>query len=158
MAEQPDTLSVLTRVASEMEASLVVLRLVDSGIAATAVGGFTAGIPTEGAHDSIVVMVKSADLPAAEAALAAIEDEPSLGQAAGGEVNAGCEEESAEDETAARTEPGATRPFWGAMAVTVLFLSLLALAALPHRLAAAAIAAVWLLFLGHQLWKSAPRE
>ena len=74
MPEQSDTLKVLTRVPSEVEASLVVLRLADYGIAATAVGGFSAEDRAE-APGSVEVMVKSTDLLAAEAALAFIQGE-----------------------------------------------------------------------------------
>ena len=163
MPEQPKTLQVLTRVPTEMEASLVVLRLADQGIAATAVGGFTAGFRAE-APGMVAVMVNSADLPAAEAALAAIEAERSSEQAADEDASKEEEGEEPEEEAGDGAEADAEPPLRGGMplfipsAITVLLLILLAIAAIPPWLATAAILGVWLVFLLSRVSKSAPPE
>ena len=81
MAEQPDTLTVLIRVATETEASLAVLRL--GGLRHCGDRGGRVHRRVLPAPGLVAVMVKSADLPAAEAALDEIEKEPSDGRAAG---------------------------------------------------------------------------
>lgn len=76
MTKQPDTLAVLLRVSTEIEASLIIQRLENYGINATAVGGLTTGFRAE-APGTVSVMVKSADLFAAQTALATIREESS---------------------------------------------------------------------------------
>jgi hypothetical protein len=71
MSAESDTLEVLARVPTEIEASLIVQCLSNEGIAARAVGGFTSGFRAEAPGD-VSVLVKSGDLARAKRALAAI--------------------------------------------------------------------------------------
>ncbi|HEY4759674.1 MAG TPA: hypothetical protein VIH42_03760 [Thermoguttaceae bacterium] len=80
MSDESEKLEVLTRVATETEASLIVQCLTDCGIAATAVGGFTSGFKAEAPGD-VSVLVKQGDLANATEALITIRQEQSSKQA-----------------------------------------------------------------------------
>jgi hypothetical protein len=74
MPEKSDRLEVLTRVANDVEASLIVQRLADFGITASAVGGFTSGFRAEAPGD-VAILIKQDDLARAKDALASIRQE-----------------------------------------------------------------------------------
>jgi hypothetical protein len=71
MAEKDETLDVVARVVSEIEASLIVQHLADFDIEARAIGGFTAGFRAE-APGTVAVLVKHSDLLRAQEALAEV--------------------------------------------------------------------------------------
>jgi hypothetical protein len=71
MAEKDETLDVVARVASEIEASLIVQHLAGFDIEARAIGGFTAGFRAE-APGTVAVLVKHCDLARAQGALAEV--------------------------------------------------------------------------------------
>jgi hypothetical protein len=74
MPENHDRLEVLSRVANDVEASLIVQRLADYGITASAVGGFTSGFRAEAPGD-VAILVKQDDLARAKSVLASIRQE-----------------------------------------------------------------------------------
>lgn len=156
MPEQSDTLKVLTRVPSEVEASLVVLRLADYGIAATAVGGFSAEYRAE-APGSVEVMVKSTDLLAAEAALAFIQGERSSEPAADDDEDDYEDEDEVDAQAASEcTEPGAERTVSRTIWIAYLLMSAAIAVVMSSWVATAAIVSVGLLV--YFLSKSAPRR
>jgi len=85
MSEELDRLEVLTRVRTEVEADLIVRSLQDRGIAAKAVGEFTAAFRAEVPGD-VSVLVRHADLARAEAALAEIHQDRASEQGTGEDV------------------------------------------------------------------------
>ncbi len=72
--DNQDKLITLVRINDEIQASLVVAALAESGILATATGGFTAGFRAE-APGYVDVVVSDKDLPRARQVLASIEME-----------------------------------------------------------------------------------
>jgi hypothetical protein len=74
MSAESERLEVVARVATEVEASLIVQCLNDAGIAARAVGGFTSNFLAE-APGNVSVLVKSSDLERAKSVLASTRQE-----------------------------------------------------------------------------------
>ncbi len=102
MADETDTLEVVTRVPVEADASLIVQFLADRGIEATQVGGFTSAFKAE-APGWCSVFVKRSDLERAKNALKEAPHEWSPDEVDEAEVVA-----ADEDESAASDEPSAT--------------------------------------------------
>jgi len=74
MSAESDTLEVVARAATEVEASLIVQCLNDAGIAARAVGGFTSNFQARAPGD-VSVLVNSGDLERAKSVLASTRQE-----------------------------------------------------------------------------------
>ena len=72
MSKRPDDLDVLTAVATEVEAAMIVDALKDEGIDASAEGGLTAGLRAEVPGD-VRVIVRHEDIDKAQKVLAEYE-------------------------------------------------------------------------------------
>lgn len=104
MSKERDTLDVLTRLATEAEASIVVQFLAEQGIAARTVGEFTSGFKAEAPGD-VSVLVRHRDLASARSALLTVQQELFAREATATEEDEeDDEDEEAEEESASRIE------------------------------------------------------